>query len=171
MAYNRFARPLGVRPPALHRSAPLGRRAHGPSTHLRWRALPRQQKTGCELWIPVHETLASIIAESSPSNLSFLVTDQGKPYSAAGFGNWFRDQCQAAGLHGCSAHGLRKAAARRLAEAGCSTHEIAAITGHASLKEVARYTEAVDRRRLAQSAMAKVRTLSDKLDEKFVKKG
>jgi len=73
----------------------------------------------------------------------------------------------AAGLHGCSAHGLRKAAARRLAEAGCSTHE----TGHASLKEVARYTEAVDRRRLAQSAMAKVRTLSDKPDERFVKKG
>jgi integrase len=42
---------------------------------------------------------------------------------------------------------LRKAAARRLAEAGCSTHEIAAITGHASLKEVARYTEAADRKR------------------------
>jgi len=69
------------------------------------------------------------------------------------------------------AHGLRKAAARRLAEAGCSTHEIAAITGHASLKEVARYTEAADRKRLAQSAMAKVRTLSDKPDKRFVKKG
>ena len=74
-------------------------------------------------------------------------------------------------LRHCSAHGLRKAAARRLAEAGCSTHEIAAITGHASLKEVARYTEAADRKRLAQSAMAKVRTSSDKRDEKFVKKG
>jgi integrase len=68
----------------------------------------------------------------------------------------------AVGLSGCSAHGLRKAAARRLAEAGCSTHEIAAITGHASLKEVARYTEAADRKRLAKSAMAKIRTLSGK---------
>ena len=130
----------------------------------------RQVKTGREVWIPVHEALAPILAEAS-ANLTFLLTDQGKPYTAAGFGNWFRDQCRAAGLHGCSAHGLRKAAARRLAEAGCTVHEIAAITGHASLKEVARYTEAVDRRRLAQSAMAKVRTLSDKLDRKFVKKG
>jgi integrase len=123
----------------------------------------RQVKTGREVWVPVHEALAPILAGAS-SNLTFLLTDQGKPYTAAGFGNWFRD-------HGCSAHGLRKAAARRLAEAGCSTHEIAAITGHASLKEVARYTEAADRRRLAQSAMAKVRTLSDKPDERFVKKG
>jgi integrase len=130
----------------------------------------RQVKTDREVWIPVHETLAPILAEAS-SNMTFLLTDQGKPYTAAGFGNWFRDQCRAAGLRGCSAHGLRKAAARRLAEAGCSTHEIAAITGHASLKEVARYTEAADRKRLAQSAMAKVRTLSDKPGERFVKKG
>jgi integrase len=129
----------------------------------------RQVKTGREVWIPVHEALAPIIAGAS-TNLTFLLTDQGKPYTAAGFGNWFRDQCRAAGLHGCSAHGLRKAAARRLAEAGCSTHEIAAITGHASLKEVARYTEAADRKRLAQSAMAKIRTLSGKPDERFAKK-
>jgi integrase len=117
----------------------------------------KQVKTGREVWIPVHEALASIIAETATSNLTFLVTDQGKPYSAAGFGNWFRDQCRAAGLHGCSAHGLRKAAARRLAEAGCSAHEISAITGHASLREVARYAEAADRRKLAASAMAKVK--------------
>ena len=93
----------------------------------------RQVKTGREVWVPVHEALAPILATAA-TNLTFLLTDQGKPYTAAGFGNWFRDQCQAAGLRGCSAHGLRKAAARRLAEAGCSTHEIAAITGHASLK-------------------------------------
>jgi integrase len=118
----------------------------------------RQQKTGREVWIPVHAALTAILAEAAPTgSLTFLVTDQGKPYSAAGFGNWFRDQCRAAGLHGCSAHGLRKAAARRLAEAGCTAHEISAITGHASLREVARYTEAADRRKLAVSAMAKVK--------------
>ena len=129
----------------------------------------RQQKTGREVWLPIHTALAAILAGAS-GNMTFLVTGQGKPFTPTGFGNWFHDQCCAAGLRGCSAHGLRKAAARRLAEAGCSTHEIAAITGHASLKEVARYTEAVDRKRLAQSAMAKVRTLSDKPDARFVKK-
>jgi integrase len=131
----------------------------------------RQQKTGFELAIPVHPTLAAVIGQTPSYHLTFLTNQYGRPFTAGYFGQWFREQCDKAGLRHCGAHGLRKAAARRLAEAGCSTHEIAAITGHASLKEVARYTEAVDQRRLAQSAMAKVRTSSDKPDEKFVKKG
>jgi len=53
----------------------------------------------------------------------------------------------------CSAHGLRKAAARRLAEAGCSNQQIKAITGHKTDKEVARYTAAADQIRLAEQAM------------------
>jgi integrase len=67
--------------------------------------------------------------------MTFLTTQFGKPFTSNGFGNWFRDQCNAAGLPRCSAHGLRKAAARWLAEAGCTAHEIASITGHASLKQ------------------------------------
>jgi len=141
--------------------------------HIRDGALQvRQLKTGVELSVPVHPALAAIIAETGANNLTFLVTDQGKPYSAAGFGNWFRDQCRAAGLHGCSAHGLRKAAARRLAEAGCTAHEIAAITGHASLREIARYTKAVDQKKLAAAAIEKVKagTSSVKPTAKFDKK-
>jgi integrase len=53
-------------------------------------------------------------------------------------------------------HGLRKAAARRLAEAGCSANEIAAITGHTTLKEIERYTKAADQRKLATAAMGRL---------------
>jgi integrase len=56
---------------------------------------------------------------------------------------------------------LRKAAARRLADAGCSVHEIASITGHASLREVERYTKGANQKRLAKSAMAKVKTRTE----------
>jgi len=79
-----------------------------------------------------------------------------------GFGIWFREKCDAADLPHCSAHGLRKATARRLAEAGCSEHEIGAITGHASLREIVRYTKAADQKPLAVAAMekAKARTSS-----------
>jgi len=87
---------------------------------------------------------------------NFLVTHWGKPYTAPGFGNWFRELCDAAGCHGLSAHGLRKAAARRLAEIGCSALQIAAITGHATLKEVSRYTKAADRKRMASEAITKL---------------
>ena len=117
----------------------------------------RQQKTGIELAIPIHGTLASTIAEAPADHLTFLTTRNGKPFSPAGFGNYFRDCCNEAGLSHCSAHGLRKATARRLAEAGCTMHEIAAITGHASLSEVQRYTKAADQKRLALSAMQKAK--------------
>jgi integrase len=53
-------------------------------------------------------------------------------------------------------HGLRKAAARRLAEAGCTEKQIAAITGHTTLKEIARYTKAADQERLAIDAISKL---------------
>lgn len=117
----------------------------------------RQMKTGVELAIPVHPALELVISDTPKDHLTFLTTAFGKPFTAAGFGNWFREQCNAAGLPQCSAHGLRKAAARRLAEAGCTEHEIGAITGHASLREIVRYTKAADQKRLAVAAMEKAK--------------
>jgi integrase len=108
------------------------------------------------LEIPVHPKLREIFDATPSGHLNFLVTSFGKPYTANGFGNWFRDLCDGAGCPDVSAHGLRKATARRLAEIGCSTHEIASITGHASLAEVERYTKAANRKRLARSAMTKL---------------
>jgi integrase len=116
----------------------------------------RQQKTGTDLSIPVHPILAGIIAASEISGLAFLLTGAGSPFSSAGFGNLFREWCDEAGLPQCSAHGLRKATCRRLAEIGCSAPEIQAISGHKSLREVQRYIEEVNRTGLARSAMAKM---------------
>jgi integrase len=107
--------------------------------------------------IPLHPKLREIIdATPTVGVKSFLVTHFGKPYTAPGFGNWFREVCDAAGCPDVSAHGLRKATARRLAEIGCSANQIASITGHATLKEVQRYTNAADRKRMAREAMAKL---------------
>jgi len=105
----------------------------------------------------VHADLEAIVAESVAGQMTFLTTEFGKPFAAAGFGNWFREQCDMSNLRHFSAHGLRKAAARRLAEAGCTEHEIVSITGHASLREITRYTKAADQKRLAAAAMAKVK--------------
>jgi integrase len=124
---------------------------------LHWTRLKTETSTATELFIPVHRELRKIIDATPSRHLTFLVTDFGKPFAVAGFGNWFRERCDEAGLPRCSFHGLRKAAASRLAEAGCSAHEIASITGHASLKEVERYTRTADRKRLAVSAMAKIK--------------
>ena len=67
-------------------------------------------ETGIELSIPVHPELRAIIDATRSGHLTFLVTEFGKPFTSAGFGNWFRDRCDEAGLPQCSFHGLRKAA-------------------------------------------------------------
>jgi integrase len=109
------------------------------------------------LEIPVHPKLRQII-DSTPTIgvKTFLVTSFGKPFTAPGFGNWFREMCNAAGCTDISAHGGRKATARRLAEIGCSSKQIAAITGHSSIVELEKYVQAADRKRLARDAMRKL---------------
>jgi integrase len=84
---------------------------------------------------------------------TLLVTNFGKPFTEAGFGNWMRERCDEAGLPDCSSHGLRKAIARRMAEAGMSPHQIQAITGHTTLKEIERYTKAARQKLMAEMAM------------------
>ena len=56
----------------------------------------------------------------------------------------------------CVLHGLRKTAARTLAEAGCSVHEIMSITGHKSITEVERYTREASQKKLATAAILKL---------------
>jgi integrase len=112
-----------------------------------------QSKTGATLQIPLHPELQAVLAATPAENMTFLVGRDGKPYSAEAFGLWFKARCRVAGLPHLSAHGLRKAACRRLAELGCSAHVIAAISGHATLHEVARYTAAADQVRLARQAV------------------
>jgi len=131
--------------------------------HIRGRVLAvTQQKTGAELAIPVHPRLAEIIAATECGHLAFLVTSAGGIFSSGGFSDQFRTWCDEAGLpRRCSAHGLRKAACRRLAETGCSAPQIAAISGHKTLKEVQRYIEEADQARLAQAAMRRMTEQSE----------
>lgn len=124
----------------------------------------RQEKTGVRLKIKMHPSLVEALEMVNGSNYeTFLVTHFGKAFTPAGFGNWFRERCDEAGLPQCSSHGLRKAAARRLAEAGNSANLIAAVTGHQSLKEVERYTREADQERMADAA---IDTMPDRSDRK-----
>lgn len=113
-----------------------------------------QQKTGGRLILPLHPALLEELKLLPRDNLTFILSKIDKPYSAAGFGNWFRVQCDKANLKHCTSHGLRKAAARKLAEAGCSNQQIKAVTGHQTEEEVNRYTRAASQKQLAESAFA-----------------
>ncbi|ATU92756.1 integrase [Phyllobacterium zundukense] len=104
------------------------------------------------LELPVRPELKAVLEASQLGEATFIVTEFNKPYTSNGFGNWFRRRCDEAGLPHCSSHGLRKAAATRLAEADASESEIMAITGHTTSKEVSRYTKAKRQKVLAEQA-------------------
>jgi integrase len=112
-----------------------------------------QQKTGAELWIPEHRDLAAELARGG-GHMSLLTKPDGGAFDSKSLGAWFADAIEEAGLpEACVMHGLRKTAARMLAEAGCSAHQIASITGHRSLTEIERYTRAADQKRMATAAI------------------
>jgi integrase len=121
----------------------------------------RQQKTNTPLLIPIVPGLAHALDHVPRTNLTFLLTSKGAPFVANNFGKRFREWCNEAGLPQCSAHGLRKLTATRLAEAGCSEREIMAVIGHRSISEVSRYTKARNQARLAEQAMAKLNARDD----------
>ena len=89
----------------------------------------------------MHQAIARL-----SGHVTFLPTTTGKGRSDKALGEMIRKDAEKAGVTK-TAHGLRKYRATALADAGATAHQIMAWTGHATLKEVERYTKAADRRR------------------------
>lgn len=126
----------------------------------------RQEKTGAVLLLPVHPNLmrsARACAVDGPAPLNTF----GRPMTKRSIAAIVARAARSAGLpRDCKTHGLRKAALTRLAQHGATTHEIRAVGGHKSLREVEHYTAAVDQSRLARSAME--RLPSERIDDSGV---
>jgi integrase len=115
--------------------------------------------------IPMSAELQAACDAMPKMHLTYIVTAYGKPRSKYGLGNDFAKWAATAGLPAsCRLHGLKKSGMRRLAEAGGTAHELMAFSGHKTLTEVQRYTTDADRKRLADSAMAKLRDQSKNAD-------
>lgn len=128
---------------------------------LQFTQVKNQANKPVHMEIPITKQLRDIIDETIVGSDTFLITEKGKSFTSNGFGNKFRDWCDQAGLNHCAVHGLRKAAASRLAEMGCTEQEIMAITGHKTSKEIVRYTRAARQRTRAESALKKMTATSD----------
>lgn len=117
-----------------------------------------QVKTGDPAFVPWHCALPeyAVLMEAdraemfaaliSTGHLTFLATEAGRTRSEKALGTMIRLAARDAGIEK-SAHGLRKARAISLAEAGATVHQIAAWTGHKTLKEIENYTKKAERRR------------------------
>jgi len=135
-----------------------------------WRPHKTLRSTAKELKItvlPAFQAALDAMPKSAKAELAFLTNEYGRPFaSAAAFGNKFADWCRAAGLkpvlcddgrtRNYRAHGLRKAALRAAAHAGCTLHELMALSGHSSAKQLQEYLEEIEQEFMADSAISKL---------------
>lgn len=110
--------------------------------------------------LPVHTELAKELELAPRDALAFILTPYGKTYSQKGFGNWFNDACRKAGLAGCTAHGLRKAAATIAAENGASILQLMAMFGWMTEQQAIHYTKQANRERFAADGVPLIRLAS-----------
>jgi integrase len=112
-----------------------------------------------EVTITILPPLARSIAATPTGDLTFLITQYGRPWKKESFGNWFKRACTEAGVNddGKAAHGLRKVSATRAAEAGATEAELNAMFGWTEGSgEAAHYIRKANRAKLARSGQAKV---------------
>jgi integrase len=116
-----------------------------------------QDKTGAELELVLHPNLLQAIKAGPCKGLYLIGEHTGRPITAARLSALVIAAAKVAGLpRECVPHGLRKALLRRLAEHGATTKQIAAVSGHQTLKEIERYTAMADQRQLAKSAIGRL---------------
>ncbi len=127
----------------------------GPADIRNGRFAVQQTKTGKGLRLKLPEQLQAAIdaMEPIPGAESFLMTEWGKPFTNAGFGNKMRQWGDEAGLPQCTAHGLRKAMMRRMADLDMANRTLKSVSGHSRDEEVSIYTEAANQARLADEAI------------------
>jgi len=120
-------------------------------------AIPvRQEKTGTPLLLPVHPNLLRSLQACEADGPAPL-NSNGRPMSKRSISSLISRAARAAGLpRDCKPHGLRKVGLTRFAQHGATTHEIRAVGGHKSLREVERYTQGANQAILARSAMSRL---------------
>lgn len=129
-------------------------RLFGPKHVVRGKINFKASKNDADLWLPMAPDLrAAIAAMPSVGITTFLVTDYGHPFSKDGFGNKMREWCDQAGLPQCTAHGLRKAMARRMASARATQQQIKAAGGWKGDEEVATYVAGIEQEDLAEEGL------------------
>jgi len=113
----------------------------------------RQQKTGELLWIPCHSKLRDALDEAERRSEFILTTQLKSGYSTGAFCNMIADATAQIDAGEYTAHGLRANAAMALAEAGCTLHQVMAVTGHRTFKMAMHYTRRAAQKQLAQEAI------------------
>lgn len=115
----------------------------------------KTEKTGTEVTLPILAVLERTLKAGPCGDLTFICGERGQPLTKESFGNMFKAACKEAGVSG-SAHGVRKIAATRAANAGATVAQLEAIFAWTGGTMASLYTRKADRKRLAREAMHKL---------------
>ena len=123
----------------------------------------RTEKRGVVVHLPIRPELEEALAagpHGREGELAFITAATGRKIGQTirkeRLGELFVAACKKAGLKDRSAHGIRKAAARRFAEAGATVNELMAIFGWTDAEMALKYTREADKKRLAAQAIARL---------------
>ena len=114
----------------------------------------RQQKTKTMLEIEMHPALAAELARAvrSDRHIFILSNLRGDRLTGEVFWKWCRRHSAKFRLR-LGPHGLRKNATNELFDAGCSVAQVAAVTGHKSLRMLEHYGKGRSQKNLAKGAV------------------
>lgn len=115
-----------------------------------------KQKTRKLIVARFTQELRAALDQTPVGDLTYLINDQGRPFTIAGFGNKMREWCDAAGLHQCSSHGLRKASAVAMAESGATAPELCALFGWSKLETAEVYIREARKRVMVDNAFTRL---------------
>ena len=115
-----------------------------------------QNKTGRELWIPIHADLRATLDElrrERPTIHNILASSTGKQWTPGWLSKAVAEVMDDIGLGGYTLHGLRKSATVMILDLGLTTDDVKAITGHTTDAMVGHYGRTADQRKRAQRVM------------------
>lgn len=141
----------------LQTMAIVGRQHVSSDSWIKIRPQKTARSSGVEVEIPMLPELKAALDEGPTGNMTFLVTEYGKPFSIKGLGNKMRVWCDEANLPHCTMHGLRKAGATRAAENGATEKQLMAIFGWTTMEQATYYTEKANRKKMARMGMGFLR--------------
>jgi integrase len=90
----------------------------------------RQSKTNELVDVPAHRDLAALLHETRRRSILLVPSPKGLPWQYRNFSRAWDTVCEKARIEGVQRRDLRRTAMVRMAEAGATTAQIAAVSGH-----------------------------------------
>ena len=128
------------------------------SDRFRWVQAKNRNRHPHAMDIPFLQPLREALRICEPilGETTFLVTEYGKPFKVAGYGNKFRGWMDAASMpKELSSHGIRKLVGINAALNSATAKEIQEVLGHSSIEQGETYVRQANRLKLANTGFAK----------------